>query len=67
MVAKEETSNFANEIKLFGLYDKNVEDKCDISLSDLISYKTARTNVYVPHTAGRYQVKRFRKNSMPHC
>ncbi len=65
MVAKEETTNFANEIKLFGIYDKNVEDKCDISLSDLISYKTAKTNVYVPHTAGRYQVKRFRKTQCP--
>ncbi len=65
MVTKEETTNFASEIKLFGLYDKNFEDKCDISLRDLISYKTAKTNVYVPHTAGRYQVKRFRKVQCP--
>ncbi len=65
MVTKEETTNFASEIKLFGTYDKNFEDKCDISLRDLISYKTAKTNVYVPHTAGRYQVKRFRKTQCP--
>ncbi len=65
MVAKEETTNFASEIKLFGLYDKNFEDKCDISLRELISYKTPKTNVYVPHTAGRYQVKRFRKTQCP--
>ena len=62
---KEEVNIFANEIKLFGLYDKNVESKCDLSLTELISYKTAKTNVYVPHTAGRYQVKRFRKTQCP--
>jgi small subunit ribosomal protein S5e len=65
MVAKEEATNFANEIKLFGLYDKNCEGKCDLSLVDLVSYNTPKANVYVPHTAGRYQVKRFRKTQCP--
>merc|ERR1712032_41296 len=64
MVANEPT-NFANEIKLFGLYDKQNDGKCDLSLVELISYNTSKTNVYVPHTAGRYQVKRFRKTQCP--
>ena len=65
MVAREEPTNFANDIKLFGLYDKQNDGKCDLSLVELISYNTAKTNVYVPHTAGRYQVKRFRKTQCP--
>ena len=56
---------FANEIKLFGLYDKQNDGKCDLSLVELIQYNTSKTNVYVPHTAGRYQVKRFRKVQCP--
>merc|ERR1712004_527612 len=54
-----------NDIKLFGLYDKQNDGKCDLSLVELISYNTPKTNVYVPHTAGRYQVKRFRKTQCP--
>merc|ERR1711934_1186881 len=65
MVAREEPTNFANDIKLFGLYDKQNDGKCDLSLVELISYNTPKTNVYVPHTAGRYQVKRFRKTQCP--
>jgi small subunit ribosomal protein S5e len=34
-------------------------------LNDLIAVNTAKANVYVPHTAGRYQMKRFRKASCP--
>ena len=60
-----EVTPFANEIKLFGLYDKQNDGKCDLSLVELIQYNTAKTNVYVPHTAGRYQVKRFRKVQCP--
>jgi len=52
MVAREEATNFANDIKLFGLYDKQNDGKCDLSLVELISYNTPKTNVYVPHTAG---------------
>ncbi|KAH9248387.1 40S ribosomal protein S5 [Batrachochytrium salamandrivorans] len=44
-----------------GVYD-DIEVK-DISLQD---YVTVKTNpVYLPHTAGRYQVKRFRKAQCP--
>jgi small subunit ribosomal protein S5e len=55
---------FDQEIKLFGLFDYNVEVK-DISLTDLIAINTAKANIYVPHTAGRYQKKRFRKTTCP--
>merc|ERR1712222_314398 len=44
---------------------KQNDGKCDLSLVELISYNTSKTNVYVPHTAGRYQVKRFRKTQCP--
>lgn len=36
----------------------------DISLEDYIAVKT-KYAVYVPHTAGRYQKKRFRKALCP--
>jgi small subunit ribosomal protein S5e len=55
---------FSNEIKLFGQYEYNTDVK-DISLTELIAINTAKSNIYVPHTAGRYQVKRFRKTTCP--
>ncbi len=49
----------ADQIKLFNKWSyENVEVK-DVALADYI-YVTAHP-VYLPHTAGRYQVKRFRK------
>ena len=61
---KLQTKFFENEVSLFGKYNYDVEVK-DISLSDLIAINNARSNVYLPHTAGRYQVKRFRKLTCP--
>ena len=58
------TKFFANEITLFGKYKYDVEVK-DISLTDLIAINNSRSNVFVPHTAGRYQLKRFRKTTCP--
>jgi len=37
----------------------------DISLEDYIAVKAEKYARYVPHTAGRYQKKRFRKASCP--
>ncbi len=34
-------------------------------MTDLIAINTAKSNVYIPHTAGRYQKKRFRKATCP--
>jgi small subunit ribosomal protein S5e len=58
------TKFFANEVTLFGKYKYDVEVK-DISLTELIAINNSRSNVFVPHTAGRYQVKRFRKTTCP--
>merc|ERR1712048_80788 len=37
----------------------------DTTLDIYVSVHTTKQRVFVPHTAGRYQVKRFRKASMP--
>lgn len=55
---------FANEIKLFGKYPYS-EGVKDMTLADLISINTSKSNIIVPHTSGRYQVKRFRKIKCP--
>lgn len=55
---------FENEVKLYGTYDYNVPVE-DITQMELIAVNSAKSNVYVPHTAGRYQVKRFRKATCP--
>jgi len=55
---------YANQVLLFGKWncdDVNVED---ISLQDYIPIK-GKAAKYLPHTAGRYQVKRFRKALCP--
>lgn len=37
----------------------------DISLADYVGVVAAKHATYVPHTAGRYSVKRFRKAQCP--
>ena len=37
----------------------------DIALEDYISVKAPKAAVFVPHTAGRYQKRRFRKALCP--
>ena len=52
-------------MKLFGRWsydDLKVEDQ---SLKNYIAIETKRAQVYIPHTAGRYQVKKFRKAQCP--
>jgi small subunit ribosomal protein S5e len=55
---------YNEEIKLFGQYEYNVEVE-DLSVTDLIAINTPKSNIYIPHTAGRYQKKRFRKVACP--
>jgi len=50
------------EVKLFGKWATNDVDVKDISLADYIQ---VRSPVYLPHTAGRYASKQFRKAQMP--
>merc|ERR1712187_580869 len=60
-----DSSNFATKPLLFGKWnyeDLNITDK---TLEIYISVHTSKQKVFVPHTAGRYQLKRFRKASMP--
>lgn len=54
----------ANEIKLFGKWSFDDVTISDISLVDYIAVKGAHAT-YLPHTAGRYSKKRFRKASCP--
>eukprot|EP00523_Entomoneis_sp_CCMP467_P009907 CAMPEP_0168737332 /NCGR_PEP_ID=MMETSP0724-20121128/10341_1 /TAXON_ID=265536 /ORGANISM="Amphiprora sp., Strain CCMP467" /LENGTH=227 /DNA_ID=CAMNT_0008784597 /DNA_START=58 /DNA_END=741 /DNA_ORIENTATION=+ len=52
------------EIKLFGKWSFDDIEIRDISLEDYIASKSDHAT-YLPHTAGRYQMKRFRKASCP--
>merc|ERR1712063_16425 len=52
------------EVKLFGKWSYEEIEVKDISLEDYIAVKTTSA-VFVPHTAGRYQKKRFRKAQCP--
>lgn len=58
------TKFFENEVKLYGTYDYNVKID-DITQTELIAINSCKANVYIPHTSGRYQVKRFRKATCP--
>merc|ERR1711861_78542 len=60
-----DSSNFATKPLLLGKWnyeDLNISDK---TLEIYISVHTSKQKVFVPHTAGRYQLKRFRKASCP--
>lgn len=52
------------EIKLFGKWTFDDVEIRDISLEDYIACGRYHAT-YLPHTAGRYQMKRFRKASCP--
>jgi len=54
----------ASEIKLFGKWTFDDIEVRDISLTDYIACKGDHAT-FLPHTAGRYQKKRFRKASCP--
>jgi len=56
--------SYATEVKLFNKWSTSDVQITDISLVDYICVKD-RYSVFVPHTAGRYQVKRFRKAQCP--
>ncbi|KAK9808062.1 hypothetical protein WJX73_000127 [Symbiochloris irregularis] len=52
------------EVKLFGKWTFEDVEVNDISLEDYITVKP-KSAIFVPHTAGRYQKKRFRKAQCP--
>lgn len=59
------------EPRLFGRWDMDQLICAEISLVDYIKLSAARagtpagSGIYIPHTAGRYQTKRFRKALCP--
>ncbi|KAE8697876.1 40S ribosomal protein S5 [Hibiscus syriacus] len=53
------------EVNLFNRWSFEGVQVADISLSDYIGVQASRHATYVPHTAGRYSVKRFRKAQCP--
>jgi small subunit ribosomal protein S5e len=55
-IQDEDTAAFG--IKLFNKWSFDDVEVKDLALTDYIQI---RNPVYLPHTAGRYQVKRFRK------
>ncbi|XP_067940768.1 small ribosomal subunit protein uS7-like [Watersipora subatra] len=52
------------EVKLFGKWPTDEVQVGDISLTDYIACK-GKWSKYLPHSAGRYSVKRFRKAQCP--
>eukprot|EP01134_Creolimax_fragrantissima_P001438 CFRG1438T1 len=58
-----EEIDFAHEVKLFGKWTLADVETNDISLVDYLAVKSKPT--YLPHTAGRYAAKRFRKAQCP--
>ena len=61
----EESKTFATQFKLFGKYDYSEVKVEDICFKDYIAVSTVKSQVFIPHTAGRWQVKKFRKAQCP--
>ncbi|PQQ21321.1 40S ribosomal protein S5 [Prunus yedoensis var. nudiflora] len=53
------------DVKLFNRWSFDDVQVSDISLADYVGVAPAKHATYVPHTAGRYSVKRFRKAQCP--
>jgi small subunit ribosomal protein S5e len=62
--AQQADGGFANEVKMFNKWSSETVQVDDVSVQDYIPIKD-KYNVFVPHTAGRYQKKRFRKATCP--
>ena len=60
-----DSTNFANKPLLFGKWNYEELNITDKTMEIYVSVHTSKQKVFVPHTAGRYQLKRFRKASMP--
>lgn len=53
------------DVKLFNRWSFDDIQLSDVSLSDYIGVAASKHAAYVPHTAGRYSVKRFREAQCP--
>mmetsp|Transcript_29776 Transcript_29776/g.41405 ORF Transcript_29776/g.41405 Transcript_29776/m.41405 type:complete len:197 (+) Transcript_29776:42-632(+) len=58
------SNTYASEPKLFGKWSYDGVTVSDISVADYIAIK-GKCAVWLPHTAGRYAAKRFRKAQCP--
>merc|ERR1719335_942154 len=58
-------NNFATTPKLFGKWSYDDIKIVDKTLEIYFAIQTTKSKVFVPHTAGRYQLKRFWKASCP--
>ncbi|GMP87134.1 hypothetical protein CsSME_00039646 [Camellia sinensis var. sinensis] len=62
---KEQANQVHSDVKLFNRWSFDEVQISDMSVMDYIAVNPARHATYVPHTAGRYSVKRFRKAQCP--
>ncbi|XP_020574871.1 40S ribosomal protein S5-like isoform X2 [Phalaenopsis equestris] len=53
------------DVKLFNRWSFEEVEVSDMSLADYIAVTPSKHATYLPHTAGRYSVKRFRKAQCP--
>ena len=58
-------SIYAVEPLLFGKWSYEGIECEDISLQSYVNVKSTKQQVWLPHTAGKYQTKKFRKVSCP--
>merc|ERR1719191_434415 len=58
-------NNFATTPKLFGKWSYDDIKIVDKTLEIYFAIQTTKSKVFVPHTAGRYQLKRFKKAACP--
>ena len=56
--------NYNEQPKLFKKWDYEECEMEDITLQNYIAL-TGKAKVYLPHTAGRYQTRKFKKATMP--
>ncbi|KAA8516944.1 hypothetical protein F0562_017238 [Nyssa sinensis] len=64
-VAKDLENQAHSDVKLFNRWSYDDVQIADISVEDYITATAAKHATYMPHTAGRYQAKRFRKAQCP--
>lgn len=63
--AQEIVNPYDTEPKLFGKWSYEDLKVTDGTLSDYISINSTRVKTFMPHTAGRWQNKRFKKSLCP--
>ncbi|KAK1271828.1 40S ribosomal protein S5-1 [Acorus gramineus] len=61
----EKSENALEDVKLFNRWTFDDVSVSDMSLQDYIAVTAGKHATYIPHTAGRYSVKRFRKAQCP--